>query len=251
VSRLRAPRIAGVAGGAGTSTVAAALRGYDQGRAVDEGFEVLTCRCTGDSLHAAATVISWLAANSRPRPVLAVTCDGPVPARGPLRARLRMIEPRVAGLVVLPFVAHWRELTDPRREAAALAEYPTARLPKTLRGYGEAVAALAEALLRSGLLQPERPRAPHTSPSTLPHTSGPIAGLGRPAHPSGPSRPPGHPSQPGQFGPAGLPGQLGSSGWPNRPSACEHPSMPNQPGQFGRPFRPDLAVAPALPLGGA
>jgi hypothetical protein len=178
--------------------VAAALRGYDQGRAVDEGFEVLTCRCTGDSLHAAATVTSWLAANSRPRPVLAVTCDGPVPARGPLRARLRMIEPQVAGLVVLPFVAHWRELTDPRREAAALAEYPAARLPKTLRGYGEAVAALAEAVLRSGLLQ-----------------------------------------------------QPGSSGWPNRPSACEHPSMPNQPGQFGRPFRPDLAVAPALPLGGA
>ena len=176
MSRLRAPRIAGVAGGAGTSTVAAALHGYDQGRAVDEGFEVLTCRCTGDSLHAAATVVSWLAANSRPRPVLAVTCDGPVPARGPLRARLRMIEPQVAGLVVLPFVAHWRELTDPRREAAAL----------------------AEAVLRSGLLQ-----------------------------------------------------QPGSSGWPNRPSACEHPSMPNQPGQFGRPFRPDLAVAPALPLGGA
>lgn len=173
MSRLRAPRIAGVAGGAGTSTVAAALRGYDQGRAVDEGFEVLTCRCTGDSLHAAATVISWLAANSRPRPVLAVTCDGPVPARGPLRARLRMIEPQVNGLVVVPYVAHWRELTDPLAEAARLSECPADQLPKALRGYGEALARLAEAVLRSGLLTAARPGGPHTPPPAN-RTTGPI-----------------------------------------------------------------------------
>ena len=115
---------------------------------MDQGFEVLACRCTDDSLHAAATVISWLAANGRPRPVLAVTCDGPVPARGPLRAGPRMIEPQVAGLVVLPFVAHWRELTEPRREA-------TAR---------------AEAVLRAGLLQPGWPvvRTPRRRPFRTP-----------------------------------------------------------------------------------
>jgi hypothetical protein len=173
VSQLRAPRLAGVAGGVGTSTLATALRGYDRGRATEQGAEVLVCRSTGDSLHQAATVIAWLGTTGRPRPVLAVTSDGPAPIRGPLRARLRMIEPQVSGLVVVPYVAHWRELTDPLAEAARLSECPADQLPKALRGYGEALARLAEAVLRSGLLTAARPGGPHTPPPAN-RTTGPI-----------------------------------------------------------------------------
>jgi hypothetical protein len=173
VSQLRAPRLAGVGGGVGTTTLATALRGYDWGRSADQGVEVLVARSTGGSLHQAATVIAWLASNSRPRPVLAVVADQPAPIRGPLRARLRMIEPQVSALVVVPYVAHWRELTDPLREAARLSECPADQLPKALRGYGEALAGLAEAVLRSGLLTGARPGGPHTPPPAN-RTTGPI-----------------------------------------------------------------------------
>jgi hypothetical protein len=173
MSQLRAPRLAGVGGGVGTTTLATALRGYDRGRAADQGVEVLVARSTGGSLHQAATVIAWLASNCRPRPVLAVVADQPAPIRGPLRARLRMIEPQVSALVVVPYVAHWRELTDPLREAARLSECPADQLPKALRGYGEALAGLAEAVLRSGLLTGARPGGPHTPPPAN-RTTGPI-----------------------------------------------------------------------------
>jgi hypothetical protein len=155
MTRLRAPKLGGVAGGVGTTTLATALRAYDRGKVSTElDVDVLVCRSTGDSLHAAASLIAWLGSNARPRPVLAVTSDGPAPIRGPLRARLRMIEPQVGGLVVLPWVAHWRELTDPLREAARLSEVPFEQLPKGLRPYGEALVRVAEAVLRSGLLTP-------------------------------------------------------------------------------------------------
>jgi hypothetical protein len=173
MSQLRAPRLAGVGGGVGTTTLATALRGYDRGRAADQGVEVLVARSTGGSLHQAATVIAWLASNSRPRPVLTVVADQPAPIRGPLRARLRMIEPQVSALVVVPYVVHWRELTDPLREAARLSECPADQLPKALRGYGEALAGLAEAVLRSGLLTGARPGGPHTPPPAN-RTTGPI-----------------------------------------------------------------------------
>jgi hypothetical protein len=84
-----------------------------------------------------------------------------------------MIEPQVSALVVVPYVVHWRELTDPLREAARLSECPADQLPKALRGYGEALAGLAEAVLRSGLLTGARPGGPHTPPPAN-RTTGPI-----------------------------------------------------------------------------
>ncbi|HEY0573557.1 MAG TPA: hypothetical protein VGD73_05600 [Pseudonocardia sp.] len=191
MSRLRAPRIAGVAGGVGTTTLATALRGYDRGRAAEQGAEVLVCRSTGGSLHAAATVIAWLGTTGQPRPVLAVIADQPTPIRGPLRARLRMIEPQVNGLVVVPYVPHWRELTDPLAEAARLSDCPADQLPKALRGYGEALARLAEAVLRSGLLAARRPGGPHTPPPAN-RTTGPV-GRTIPTRPV-PARPAAQPS---------------------------------------------------------
>ncbi|HEY2206746.1 MAG TPA: hypothetical protein VGH99_19965 [Pseudonocardia sp.] len=180
MSRPRAPRIAGVAGGVGTTTLAAALRGYDRGRAAGQGMEVLVCRSTGESLHHAARVVTWLASAGRPRPVLAVTADQPVPLRGPLRARLRMIEPQVGGLVLVPYVAHWRDLTDPLAEAARLAECPADELPRGLRGYGGALAVLAEVVLRSGLLVPTHPDAARPHPAG---TDGPDRDAVQPGHP--------------------------------------------------------------------
>jgi hypothetical protein len=84
-----------------------------------------------------------------------------------------MIEPQVSALVVVPYVAHWRELTDPLGEAARLSECPADQLPRALRGYGEALAGLAEAVLRSGLLTGARPGGPHTPPPAN-RTTGPI-----------------------------------------------------------------------------
>jgi hypothetical protein len=160
MSQLRAPRLAGVAGGVGTTTLATAVRGYDRGRAVDRGIEILVCRSTGDSLHAAATVLAGLTSAGHPRPVLAVVADQPTPVRAPLRARLRMIEPQASGLVRVPYVTHWRDLTDPLTEAARLSEWPADQLPRALRGYGEALTRLAEAVLRSGLLTSGHPDSP-------------------------------------------------------------------------------------------
>jgi hypothetical protein len=156
----------------GTTTLATALRGYDQGRAVDHGVDVLVCRSTGASLHAAATAIARLVAAGRRGPVLAVTADLPAPVRGPLRARLRMIEPQVSGLVLVPYVARWRELTDPLSEAARLSGHPVEQLPRALRGYGGAIARLAEAVLHSGLLQSTHDGQP-TGPAVN-RTTGPV-----------------------------------------------------------------------------
>lgn len=151
MNMLSAPRIAGVAGGVGTTTVATALRAYDRGREGERGVDVLVCRSTGQSLHQAATIVAWLADNGRPRPVLAVTSDQPGTTHSTCKARLRMMEPRLA-VVVLPYVGHWREMTDPLGEAALLSERPADELPKALRTYAHALASLAGLVLRSGLL---------------------------------------------------------------------------------------------------
>lgn len=152
MTALSAPRIAGVAGGVGTTTLATALRAYDRGREGERGVDVLACRATGQSLHRAATIVAWLADNGRPRPVLAVTSDQPGQPHGTCKARLRMMEPQLAAVVLLPYVGHWRELTDPLAEAAMLSEQPADELPRPLRPYGRALATLAELVLRSGLL---------------------------------------------------------------------------------------------------
>lgn len=156
--RLSAPRIGGVAGGVGTTTLATVLRAHDRGRDIEHGVDVLACRCTGDSLLQAAGVVSQLAAAELARPVLAVTVDVPIPPRGPLRARLRMIEPQVSGLVVLPYVARWRELSDPLAEVAGLLDMPLEELPRPLRDYVLGARALAAAIVSSGQLAGASPR---------------------------------------------------------------------------------------------
>lgn len=148
MSALRPPVVAGVAGGVGTSTVAAALRGRDADRAVARA-DIVVCRLTGDSLRKVARLAEALPAEAHP--VLAVT-SAPGGVRGPLAARLRLLEPRFAGVVVLPHVGAWRELADPLAEAAMVLGKPAERLSRPLRGYAHALRALAAAVAASGRL---------------------------------------------------------------------------------------------------
>ena len=81
VTAMRAPVVAGVGGGVGTTTVAAALRGHDAGR-VTAGWwpDILVCRGTLDSLRRAAAILET--ADPEAFPVLAVTLDAARAARG-------------------------------------------------------------------------------------------------------------------------------------------------------------------------
>lgn len=167
---MQLPRIAGVGGGVGTSTLAAALRARDGGiyRGGDV-VDVLVARSTMFSLGCAQRAI---AATPEP-PVLAVVADlpgGSLP--GMVKARLRMTEPHVAAVVMVPFVGDWRELDTPIGEAAnVLAADP----PRALRGFAEAMLQLVDEIT---------PRLLHRSAAgTGFHPAGPAAGYPTAAYP--------------------------------------------------------------------
>jgi hypothetical protein len=60
---IRAPWVAGVGGGVGTSTVAAAVGGRDRGVFTGRGVDVLVCRSTGESLIRATRAAPCVAAD--------------------------------------------------------------------------------------------------------------------------------------------------------------------------------------------
>ena len=162
VTAMRAPVVAGVGGGVGTTTVAAALRGHDAGR-VTAGWwpDILVCRGTLDSLRRAAAILET--ADPEAFPVLAVTLDAARAARRPIRAHLERLEPDLGALVVLPYVRRWATLLDPVAEAAHLLAEPADRLPRPLRMHAAALRELVEAVTASGRLdaapdQPQRRR---------------------------------------------------------------------------------------------
>jgi len=100
----------GGGGGVGTTTVAAAIGGTDRGVFVGRAVDVLVCRATGDSLIRAGHA-----------------------------ARLRLLEPNAAAVVVLPYVRRWREVAAPLDEARALLAVPRTDLSRSLRRYATAV----------------------------------------------------------------------------------------------------------------
>jgi hypothetical protein len=159
VSALRAPVVAGVAGGVGVSTVAAALRAVDAGRATASA-DIVVCRATGESLCRAARLA--VPAGGGLRPVLAVT-GGPVPSAG--TALLEPLRDGFAAVVVLPEVRAWREVEDPGAQAAQLLARPADLLPRRLRAHAEALRALAAAVVASGRL---RAQAPLQAPVPVP-----------------------------------------------------------------------------------
>lgn len=133
------PTVAGVAGGVGTTTVAAAIGGTDRGVFVGRAVDVLVCRATGDSLIRAGHAARLVAQVTGRLPVLAVTAaDAAGPSR-PVTARLRLLEPNAAAVVVLPYVRRWREVAAPLDEARALLAVPRTDLSRSLRRYATAV----------------------------------------------------------------------------------------------------------------
>ena len=146
----RAPTVAGVAGGVGTTTIARALAGVDRGVFTGRPVDVLVCRATADSLLRAARAAYLISTQQHRRPVLAVnTADAAGPSR-PSMARMRLLEPHTAGVVVLPYVRRWRDLATPLQDVTGLLGPPGDR------------AASAVAPLRHGRARPRRPsRPPH------------------------------------------------------------------------------------------
>jgi len=147
---MRVPVVAGVGGGVGTTTVAAALRAHDAGRIAGRLPDILVCRGTFDSLRRAAAVIDD--AGPEPVPVVAVTLDGARMLRGPLRARLDLLEADAGALVLLPHVRRWGTLADPLAETTRLLADPAERLPRPLRAYTAALRELVEAVASAGRL---------------------------------------------------------------------------------------------------
>jgi hypothetical protein len=191
VTGMRAPVVGGVGGGVGTTTLALALRGRDGGNTGVA--DVLVCRATVDSLRRAAAVLER--AGPAPRPVLAVTLDGARLPRGPVRARLRTLEPQASAVVLLPHVRMWRTADEPSTQAVTLLVEPVERVPWALQAYATAVHDLAAAVVACGRLQTERPR-PDAAPGHPVRGAG--AGVG-----DAPRRPrPAVPQAVGTFRPA-------------------------------------------------
>ena len=158
----RAPTVAGVAGGVGTTTIARALAGSDRGVFTGRPVDVLVCRATADSLVRAARAAYLISTQQHRRPVLAVnTADSAGPSR-PSVARMRLLEPHTAGVVVLPYVRRWRDLATPLQDVTGLLTRPVTELPRPLRRFATAVHALAHSLgHRTGATSPPHSSAPH------------------------------------------------------------------------------------------
>lgn len=150
--------VAGVAGGVGTTSLATAIGATDRGVFVGRPVDVLVCRATGDSLVRAGRAAQLIISTSGIRPILAVTsADSSGPSR-PVNARLRLLEPHTAAIVVLPYVRRWRDLTSPLDEVRGLLTARHAEVPRALRRYADVARDLCAVL---GLPVGVSPLAPH------------------------------------------------------------------------------------------
>ncbi|MHA6780090.1 hypothetical protein ACVGOW_03695 [Pseudonocardia saturnea] len=147
MSGVRAPLFAGVTGGVGTSTLAAALHGVDTGRYAGGPVDVLVCG-VGSLATAARLGV----------PVLAVVAD-----RAP---RLDRLTAGFGAVVTVPEISAWREVQAP--DVAGLLAVAPQRRPARLRPYIEALLEITAALLRCGVLeQPARPVRPSVTPAVM------------------------------------------------------------------------------------
>jgi hypothetical protein len=170
------PRVAGVAGGCGTTVIADGLGGEDRGKyRAGSPVDVLVCRASVDSLGAAQVALS----RTPTPPVLVVVDDVPGKAlTRAARARLRLTEPHAAGVVRVPYVPELRQVHDPAEVARQWRANPP---PRHLDSYAEAMGVLAEAMrqrLAAGppavvlpvpdrglhLHSPARPQPQHVTP---------------------------------------------------------------------------------------
>lgn len=161
------PMVAGVAGGVGTTTVARAVGGIDRGVFTGRIVDVLVCRATGDSLIRAARAAQLVVAAGGVRPVLAVCAAGASGPSRPTAARMRLLEPHTAAVVVLPYVRRWRGMAVPLDDVTGLLTRPLTELPRTLRRYAAAAGHLHGVL--EGAATPRRAVAPRHGPAVRIH----------------------------------------------------------------------------------
>jgi hypothetical protein len=149
--------IAGVAAGAGTTTLATAMHGIDGGRWSGRAVDVLLCRA-GDLAHAAAVPGAS---------VLALRAGGTVAPAA--RAWLDRLRPRFGAIIVLPEVERWSVLDEPpAAEAARLLAVPAGRRTPELRPYADALLQITAALVHDGALAGGRSRPVPPARSTVP-----------------------------------------------------------------------------------
>jgi hypothetical protein len=147
--------VAGAAGGVGTSTLALALGGVDRGVSRGATVDVLVCSATGDSVVRAAGAANLIAIRADRPPVLAVTAlDRWGPDRA-VRTRLRLIEPHVRAVVVVPHVRRWRAAGRSAADLRGVLPPTRDNPPRHLRPY---LAAVREIRLAAGTTPDNTPR---------------------------------------------------------------------------------------------
>lgn len=148
-------QVAGVSGGVGTTTVATALGAADRGIFVGRRIDVLVCRSNAESLIRVARAAQVLHHDNY-NVVLAISSTDPARPSRALMARVRLLEPNAAGVVLLPYVARWRDLTAPLDAVRGLLSRRPTELPRALRGYAGAISDLARL---AGRQAPPTPRS--------------------------------------------------------------------------------------------
>lgn len=140
---MRHPLVAGVAGGVGTTTVAAAVAASDCGICrAGQPVDAVVCRDTVVSLGAAHRAVN--AAVGKPLLVVVASTEKATPKAA--SARIEMVTPHVAGVVHVPFVMRWREVTDPWSQAANVLRHSES-VPKWLRPFAQSMQQFYDALL--------------------------------------------------------------------------------------------------------
>ncbi|MGH3827343.1 MAG: hypothetical protein ACRDQX_09245 [Pseudonocardiaceae bacterium] len=140
---MRRPLVCGVAGGVGTSTIAAALHAQDGGVYHDGPADIIVCRTTSTSITLAHRVVSTVTG----MPVLVVVADGPLRPPPAVRARLTMVRPHITALVAMPYIPHWREIDEALEQAKLVTRVPRDQVPKLLRPWTAALLQLGDAVL--------------------------------------------------------------------------------------------------------
>ena len=130
--------VAGVSGGVGTTTLAAAIDGIDRGVFVGRPVDVLVCRGTAESLQRAAQAAQLQTDGTGRRPLLAVTATEPGGLSRAVSARLQVTSAYAARVVTVPLVRHWRDSTAYLQDARAVLSVPRTELPRALRDYARA-----------------------------------------------------------------------------------------------------------------
>ncbi|WP_150116657.1 hypothetical protein [Williamsia herbipolensis] len=223
MTRMRPPLIAGMAGGVGTTVVAGLLGAPDAG-VWEPGMaaDVLVCRSVAHQLAA----VTRAAATLDPAPVVVIVADCAEKAPAAVRDRAHMLEPNVAAVIWIPWLAPLREVADPATAArdAVCADNPP-RWAMAARLRREELLAAVTAILTtdpSGDAAPvppapdERPAAPA---EVAPPYEPPLRANTAPSAPV-PTRAPSFPPPPA----------TGSDHWTVAPDA-----PPPRPGPHGPP----------------